>query len=139
MVTVDDVENRLPRDLDPAEKTRAGYLIEDAEARIVEEFGRAGMDLARFLEFPWFRATYERVVREMVAAPILVGINAGMRSASSSTMQESDSVTFADVESVSWGGVTLTDQQRADLGLPAGGLPRGRFPCPPRWPERRLP
>lgn len=139
MVTVDDVEKRLPRDLDPEEKARAGYLIKDAEDWIAAEFGRAGMDLDTALSRAWFRATYERVVREMVAAPILVGINAGIRSASSTTMQESDSVTFADVESVSWGGVTLTDRQRDDLGLPVGGRSRGSFPRPPRWPERRLP
>lgn len=138
MVTVEEVEKRLPRDLDSAEKERAKVLIQDAKDRIAEEFGRAGKDLDQCLARPWFQATYDRVVREMVAAPILVGINAGVRSASSTTMQESDSVTFADIDSVSWGGVTLTDKQRSDLGLPVGALPRGRFPPPKRWPERRL-
>ncbi|HAF73293.1 MAG TPA: hypothetical protein DCL06_11260 [Corynebacterium variabile] len=138
MVTADDIEARLPRPLDTHERTRTEVLIDDAVKRIAAEFGRAGMDLQDRLEVQWFSDEYERVIREMVSAVVLVGINVGMTSASSSTMQESDSATFKDSDAVSWGGVTLTDQQRRDLGLPVAGKTLGRFPASPRWPERML-
>lgn len=138
MVTADDIEARLPRPLDTHERTRTEVLIDDAVKRIAAEFRRAGMDLQDRLEVQWFSDEYERVIREMVSAVVLVGINVGMTSASSSTMQESDSATFKDSDAVSWGGVTLTDQQRRDLGLPVAGKTLGRFPAAPRWPERML-
>ncbi|PLW01162.1 hypothetical protein BRL54_11530, partial [Corynebacterium ulcerans] len=73
------------------------------------------------------------VVIEMVAAAAIVGGNVGQRSATSTTGPQSDSVTWADVGSVSWAGVLLTDVQRERLGLTGG--PRGCFPDPLRWPE----
>lgn len=135
LVTVDDIEKLLPRPLDPEERDRADKLIIAAMERIREEFGRAGASMP---SAEWFELTHARVVREMVSAAVLVGINIGMRSASSSTGQQSDAVTFADVDSVSWGGIALTDEHRRDLGLPVASRASHRFPPPPRWPERRM-
>ena len=75
-----------------------------------------------------------RAIREMVAAAVIIGPNAGVRSVSSTTGPQSDSITYADVGAVSFGGVSLTDQLLELLGL-LGGRPRGNFPRPLRWPE----
>ena len=99
-------------------------------------FLRAGRDFYAELEtVPWLEAAARRVVLEMVSAATLVGTNTGMRSISSTTGPQSDSVTFSDVDSVSWGGVRLTDELLKLLGLWSRGA-RGRFPRPRRWPER---
>ena len=136
LVTVEDVVARLdPR---PGEEThpRIETLIEDAERKIRTAFLKAGRDFdAALIAVPWLRDEAEDVIREMVSAAIIIGPNAGVRSVSSATGSESDSITYADVDSVSFGGIRLTDAQREALGLPCGGLPRGRFPRARRWPE----
>ena len=136
LVTVEDVVARLdPR---PGEEThpRIEILIEDAERKIRTAFLKAGRDFdAALIAVPWLRDEAEDVIREMVSAAIIIGPNAGVRSVSSATGSESDSITYADVDSVSFGGIRLTDAQREALGLSSGGLPRGRFPRARRWPE----
>lgn len=139
LVEVADIEARLPRPLDDFEKGRLGILIADAIEAIETAFQKDGRDLTTEIEqVTWLRATARKVVREMVSAAILVGTNVGFRSVSSTTGPTADSATFADVDSVSWSGVTLTDAQRAELGLATSATPRGTFPPPPRWPERGL-
>lgn len=133
------VASRLPRELSTAEMERLEVLIDDAVELINMEFARAGRDFHGELEtVPWLEAAARRVVLEMVSAATLVGANTGMRSVSSTTGPQSDSVTFSDVDSVSWGGVRLTDELLKLLGLWHRGA-RGRFPRPRRWPERWSP
>ena len=136
LVTVDDVVSRLDPRPDPLTHDRIQLLIGDAEDKIRRAFLKAGRDFdAALVTSRWLEPEAEDVIREMVSAAIIIGPNAGVRTATSSTGQESDSITYADVNAVSFGGVRLTDQQKIDLGL-GGGLPRGRFPFPRRWPER---
>ena len=130
------VAERLPQPLTDEEMQRLDVLIDDAVELLEIEFLRCGRDFDRELEtVPWLGSVARRVVREMVSAAILVGPNAGVRSVSSTTGQESDSITYADVDSVSFGGVRLTDAQRAQLGLCMPGGARGSFPPPRCWPE----
>lgn len=139
-ITVAEIEERLPRPLDPTETARMEALIADAVEYLEVEFQKCGRELDKELvRIPWLEAVARRVIREMVSAAVLVGPNVGVRSASSATGQESDSITFADVDSVGWGGVRLTDHQRLDLGLCMPGGARGRFPRPVHWPERVWP
>lgn len=130
------VADRLPRELTDAETKRLQVLIDDAVELIDVAFMQAGRDFdAELVTVPWLESAARRAVLEMVSAATLVGGNAGMRSISSTTGPQSDSVTFADVDSVSWGGVRLTDSLLKLLGLWREGA-RGRFPRPRRWPER---
>ena len=134
-VTVEDIEKRLPRPLTAPERQRVGVLIEDAVEIIELEFARRGRVLgAEMRESPWLAAAVKRVVRQMVSAPVLVGVNVGVRSVSSQTGNQADSITYADVSHVDWGGVVLTDELAAYLGL-VDGLPCGSFPEAGRWPE----
>ena len=136
-ISVSEIGSRLPRPLSEDERPRMEALIDDAVEYLEVEFQKCGRTLADALErTPWLEAVVRRVVREMVSAAVLVGPNVGMRSASSTTGPQSDSITFADVNSVGWGGVRLTDQQRLDLGLCMPGGARGKFPPPAYWPER---
>lgn len=140
----DELVARFPRPLDPVELSRLRQLVKDAAAEVEVEFADAGRDLAAELDVDLntpVRVLHHKVgwaIREMVSAAVLIGPNAGMRSVSSSTGAESDSATFADVDSVSWSGVAVTDRIRRRLGLPTGVRPRGRFPRPWVWPEVML-
>lgn len=130
------VAARLPRELTEDEMERLAVLIDDSVELIRLAFLRAGRDFdAELATVPWLESAARRVVLEMVSAATLVGGHAGMRSVSSTTGPQSDSVTFSDVDSVSWGGVRLTDELLKLLGLWQRGA-RGRFPLPRRWPER---
>ena len=136
LVTFKDVNARLDMPLEPAAQPRVDILIEDAETMIRTAFLKCGRDFdTAVAEVPWLADETRRVIREMVSAAILIGPNAGVRSVSSTTGPQSDSITYADVDSVSFGGVRLTDAQRLDLGLCFPGGARGRFPAAPRWPE----
>lgn len=136
LVSFEDVNARLDVPLEEAARPRVEVLIEDAVAIVRTAFLKCGRDFDAELErVAWLADEVGRVVREMVSAAILVGPNAGVRSVSSTTGPQSDSITYADVDSVSFGGVRLTDQQRLDLGLCFPGGARGRFPRPVRWPE----
>lgn len=136
----DEVIARIPRPLDDDDRLRLGKLIEDAAAEIAVAFSDAGRNLVAELaaESVAPKVLHYKVgwaIREMVSAAVMIGPNAGMRSVASSTGPESDSVTFADVDSVTFAGVALTDRIRRRLGLPTGDRPVGRFPPPLRWPE----
>lgn len=138
MITVSpqDIADRLDVAFAGNVETRVSLLIDDAVELIHTAFLKAGRDLEADLgRIVWLPAEARRVVREMVSAAIIVGPNAGVRSVSSTTGQESDTITYADVNAVSFGGVLLTDAMREALGLPMGGLPRGSFPPAPHWPE----
>lgn len=138
LVSFDDINRRLDTPVAPEAEERVNLLIEDAEEMIRTAFLRCGRDFDQAMAtVPWLSAEVRRVIREMVSAAILVGPNAGVRSVSSTTGQESDSITYADVDSVSFGGVRLTDAQRAQLGLCMPGGARGKFPPARQWPERQ--
>lgn len=139
LVDVSDVETRFPRPLMPDEKSRLSSLLSDAEELIKDEFLKAGRDFYGELKtVKWLPSTAARVIREMVSAAILVGGNAGARTVSSTSGPQSDMITFADVNSVGWGGVRLTDQWRKELGLAVSARPTGSFPDPAPWPELKL-
>lgn len=138
LVTFEDVNARLDMPLEPAAQPRVDILIEDAEKMIRTAFLKCGRDFDTAVsDVPWLADEARRVIREMVSAAILIGPNAGVRSVSSTTGPQSDTITYADVDSVSFGGVRLTDAHRLDLGLCMPGGARGRFPKPKRWPEVR--
>ncbi|NOL63358.1 hypothetical protein HO100_11360 [Corynebacterium ulcerans] len=132
LVAVEDL--LLPRVLDDFEKDLAPKLLEEAEMILRAAFSRAGRSLDTELAVEWVSFTARRVIKEMVTAALLIGASRGIRSATSTTGPQSDSVTWADVESVALGGLVLTEKHRLDLGLSGGG-PKFRFPPPGRWPE----
>lgn len=138
LVTIDDVVTRLDPQPPPETHQRIHLLISDAERKIHTAFLKASRDFdTELISVPWLRPEAEDVIREMVAAAVIIGPNAGVRSASSTTGPQSDSIIYADVDSVSFSGVKLTEAQKQQLGLPGEGLPRGSFPPPGRWPEVR--
>lgn len=138
LVDLDDIMELFPRSLEEGERNRATALIVAADDRIREEFERQGRDLDSVAaSHPWLGRAYHRVVREMVAAAILIGDNVGRASASSTTGPQSDSVTWSQGVPIAWGFIEMTDKMRADLGLFRQDLPVGSFPPPLRWPERR--
>lgn len=138
LVTAEDVMKLLPTQvlpLSPDDEARLEALIANAEEHVRMAFMRAGRDFdAELAVVPWLKFAAAEAVREMVSAAVLVGGNAGVRSVSSATGQESDSVTYADVDSVSFGGVRLTDALLDLLGLRQRGA-RWRSRAPRRWPE----
>lgn len=137
-IDVQGIVDRFPRPLDDWERKRLDLLVEDAVGLVAVEFARRGRDLdAEIVAKPWLRIVVDRVVREMVSGAVLVGANVGVRSVSSQTGDESDSITYADVNAASWGGVMFPDWALSALGLNSVG-PRGRFGNPIPWPERRL-
>lgn len=138
LVTVDEIAAVLPTDLEPGQEERVEALIELAEEEIELAFARRDRDFrAELATTSWLELVARRAVREMVSAAVIIGPNAGVRSVSSTTGPQSDSITYADVDAVSFGGVALTDKLLELLGL-VGVRPRGRFPRPARWPEEEV-
>lgn len=138
-IDLEGLKARFPRALLPEEEARLKFLVEDAVDLIRMEFARRARDVDREVaETPWLRSAVNAAVRQMVNAAILVGQHVGVRSVSSTTGPQSDSITYADVDAASWGGVLLNDALREMLGLKGQGA-RGSFPTPLRWPERRVP
>lgn len=135
LITAQEIAGALPIDLTEDQHAKLGVLIELAEEEITLAFARRGRNFQNEVAgSEWLELAARRAVREMVAAAVIVGPNAGVRSVSSTTGPQSDSITYANVDSVSFGGVALTDKLLELLGL-AGVKPRGRFPRPARWPE----
>lgn len=136
LVSVEDVVSRLDPQPDPSTHTRIELLIGDSERKIRTAFMKSGRDFDTSLAVvPWLQHEVEDVIREMVSAAIIIGPNAGVRTVASATGQESDTITYADVNSVSFGGVRLTDAQREALGVPVISGPMGWFPPVKSWPE----
>ena len=138
-VTAIDVADRIPVPVTEEQLAFIEVRVQDSIDLIREAFLRRGRDFDRELEtVPWLRLAATRVVREMVAAAVVVGAHAGVRSVSSTTGPQADSVTYTDAgQMVRFSGVALTDDLLAELGLYPRGS-RGRFPRPIRWPERVL-
>ena len=138
-VTAIDVADRIPVPVTDEQLAFIEVRVRDSIDLIREAFLRRGRDFDRELEtVPWLRLAATRVVREMVAAAVVVGVHAGVRSVSSTTGPQADSVTYTDAgQMVRFSGVALTDDLLAELGLYPRGA-RGRFPRPVRWPERVL-
>ena len=135
LVTVDEIAAVLPTGLSGDQVERVETLLILAEEEIDLAFARRGRDFrSELLTTPWLETAARRVVREMVSAAVVVGPNAGIKRASSTTGPQSDSVEWHDPRAVSFGGVHLTDELLDMLGL-IGVRPRGRFPRPLRWPE----
>lgn len=137
-VTPEDVRVRLAVPFEPGDTDRVQVLIDDAVRKIRGAFSRRGRDFDAEVEMvPWLADAAFDVVLEMVTSAIVLGPNAGVRSASSTTGPQSDSITYADPGRIAFSGVKLLDDMLADLGLLVG-VPRGRFPRPLRWPEERV-
>lgn len=136
LVGVTDIVARLDPQPGPETYDRIGILIDDAEEKIRRAFLKEGRFFdSEVLVTPWLDGEAKDVIREMVSAAIIIGPNAGVRSASSTTGPQSDSVTYADVGAVTFSGVRLTDAQKEALGLFVGAYPRGDFPAVKPWPE----
>ena len=136
LVTVDEIAAVLPTGIDDDQRDRVESLLELAEEEIVLAFARRGRNFqAELSSSPWLEMAARRAVREMVSAAVVVGPNAGVKRASSTTGPQSDSVEWHDPRVVSFGGVALTDDLLELLGL-LGVRPRGNFPEAKRWPER---
>lgn len=139
LVTIDEFVARLPRELDSAEHARATVFLDDAEEIVADALDAEGRDLdVEVASRAAFGRTVKRVIREMVAAAIMTGVNVGARSVTSTTGPTSDSVTWAVLPLAGWSTPELTDEMREQLGLSRPG-PRGKFPPAPRWPEVLLP
>lgn len=140
LVTFDDLASRLPVTLAADEAARVEILLDDAEEIVRDAFARVGRDFdAEVAATPWLRNAAKRVVRDMVAAAVLIGGNVGQSSVSSTTGAESDSVTYGSgVDGlVGFGRLILTGAHREELGLLFQAGSRGGFPSEKRWPERR--
>ena len=139
-VTAQDIGARLKLRFFDEDLAQVELLLADAVELVTDEFARAGRDLDREVAAaPWLGNAVRRAIREMVAAAITVGGNAGVRSTSSTTGPQADSITYTDsaLLAVSFGGVRLTEEQKTDLGLSGPASARFRFPRSSRWPERR--
>lgn len=135
LITADEIAGALPVDLTPGQMSKVDTLIGLAEEEIELAFARRGREFrAELATTDWLGLAARRAVREMVGAAIIIGPNVGVKRASSTTGPQSDSVEWHDPKAVPFGGVSLTDDLLALLGLSVGG-PRGRFPRPLRWPE----
>ena len=120
LVTPEDITKRLPetvKPLSPGDLERVATLIEDAEFLIRDEFALARRDFDAEMIVPHRARTAARVIRQMVAAAVIVGQRVGVKSLSSTTGPASDSITYQDPPKVSFDGVFLTDEQRRLLGL----------------------
>lgn len=138
LVTIEEIAAVLPTGIDDDQRDRVESLLELAEEEIVLAFARRGRNFqAELSASPWLEMAARRAVREMVSAAIVVGPNAGVKRASSTTGPQSDSVEWHDPRVVSFGGVALTDDLLELLGL-LGVRPRGNFPEAKRWPEREV-
>lgn len=123
---ISQIETLFPRALEPEETVRAQALVERAYDLIDLEFMRRGRSLeAELLSRRDVEISVGQAILEMVSRAILVGDSEGQASVSSTTGQESDSVTWSQGIGIRWGGVGIDDSIRRLLGLFAGGLPRG--------------
>ena len=134
-VTPEDVSRHMQSPFADEDLPWVENQIESAYRKIRVAFARRGRDFDRELEtVPWLADAAFDVVLGMVTGAIAVGANAGVRSLSSTTGPQSDSITFADPGRIAFSGVKLLDDMLAQLGL-LHGAPRGSFPAPTRWPE----
>lgn len=123
---LEQVEALFPRPLEPDETTRAEALVQRAFDLIDLEFMRHGRSLdTELLVRRDVKISVGQAITEMVSRAILVGESEGRASVTSTTGQESDSITWSQGIGIRWGGVGLDDSIRQLLGLVTGGLPRG--------------
>lgn len=141
IVMLDDLALRLPVALSPDDAGRVEVLLGDAEEIVRDAFARVGRDFdAEAAAAPWLDHAAKRVIRDMVAAAVLIGPSVGKSSVSSTTGAESDSEAYSSdtLKVTGFGRLILTAAHREELGLPVTALASGSFPAPWRWPERRL-
>lgn len=141
VISVDDIVSIFPRPLVDEEQQRAHALIEQALELIALEFARRGRDFDYEVEASrWLPLAVKQAVRMMVTQAIIVGEDVGRASVSSTTGPQSDSVTWSQGIKIQWGGVGLTDDILALLGLGTGAVPLGRggtvIPFGQRFPRR---
>lgn len=143
IVSPEEVTDRLPEQVTPLtehETRRLVLFLDDARELIAEAFAREHRDLdTEIATSPWLGGAVARVIREMVAAAVIIGPNINVRSASSTTGPQSDSVSYEKTNMVSFAGPRLTDDLRKALDLAITVRAHGQFPASPRWPEVRLP
>lgn len=140
LVTLDDVTARLPIPWDETLEPYVLRLIDDAVVEVEVAFQRRGRDWYREAKSKtWLEPVTARVIREMVAAAVIIGPSVGIQSGTSTSGPITDSVSYGKntADYVSFAGVRLTDDMLEALGLNGGRGPRGSFPSPLRWPEVR--
>lgn len=126
-ITVDDVAGVFPRPLLDEERTRMEKLIEQSLELIELEFARRGRDFNREVASSrLLQLAAKQAVRAMVSQAVLIGDNVGVASVSSTTGQETDSVSYSQGIKFHWGGVGIDDAILDLLGLAVGGIPLGR-------------
>lgn len=137
LITASEIAAALPVELTVEQQDKLDALIGLAEDEITLAFARRGRSFqAELVGSEWLELAARRAIREMVGAAVIIGPNAGVKRASSTTGPQSDSIEWHDPSVVSFGGVSLTDELLALLGI-AAVRPRGKFPRPLRWPEER--
>lgn len=138
LVELKDLADRLPVVLAPEDADRVNILLGDAEEIVRDAFARVGRDFDTEARTAWVMNAAKRVIREMVAAAVIIGPAVGKATSSSTTGAESDSDTWGtDALGVTgFGRLILTPALREELGLPSEAVPLGHFPAPARWPER---
>lgn len=123
---LEQVEALFPRPLEPDETTRAEALVKQAHDLIDLEFMRRGRDLIVELAVRRdVQISVKQAIIEMVSRAVHVGESEGRASVTSTTGQESDSITWSQGIGIRWGGVGIDDSIRQLLGLVTGALPRG--------------
>ena len=138
LVTVEDVAARLPVPWDKSMQPYVEQLIDDAATEIDVAFQRRGRSWEREVSTtPWLGTVSAKVIREMVAAAVVIGPSVGIQSGTSTSGPITDSVSYGKntADYVSFAGVRLTDDMLEELGLLKRTGPRGTFPRPLRWPE----
>ncbi|WP_417287115.1 Gp19/Gp15/Gp42 family protein [Corynebacterium variabile] len=139
LVTLPDLTSRLPVVLTPEQAAQVETLLGDAEWKVRDAFTRAGHDFDRESELKlWLVRSAQEVIRDMVAAAVLIGPSVGRSSVSSTTGAEADSEAFAmdTMRVTGFARLILTASHREELGLPSTVGNRGRFPRPPHYPEK---
>ena len=126
-VSVEDVVDVFPRPLLDEERDRVAALIRQSYELIELEFARRGRDFHREVASSrLLQLAVKQAVRVMVSQAVLIGGNVGVASVSSTTGQESDSVTYSQGVRFHWGGVGIDDAILDLLGLATTGMPLGR-------------
>ena len=137
MVIADDIIQRLPSNVEADTKVINLY-IKDAYEAINLAFALRGRSLEDEVETnPTLAVAVDLVVRQAVTAPVMIGQGAIYSQISSTTGSQSDSVSFSNKVNdwVTLGGIRLTPEHLALLGLLDSSSPRFSFPGALRYPR----
>lgn len=137
MVIADDIIARLPSNVEADAKVINLY-IKDAYEAISLAFALRGRSFEDEVENnPSLDVAADLVVRQAVTAPVMIGQGAIYSQVSSTTGSQSDSVSFSNKVNdwITIGGIKLTPEHLALLGLLKSSSPRFSFPGSLRYPR----